>query len=224
MTSRGRGEMSGMRDDHDAAATTPRESILTRARSGQAPAPATVLVAGASGGIGRALCENIAGSYPGVRIVRLARRPERLEPVDAQCLDIACDIADESSIEQAVAGMPREQALDWILIASGWLHGDAFRPEKTWRQLDAEHLLYSYRVNAIGPALLLKHLLESLTPDYPCRIGVLSARVGSISDNRLGGWHAYRASKAALNMLLKNIALELARKRADCAIDHEPDR
>mgnify|MGYP001827470450 FL=1 len=85
-------------------------------------------------------------------------------------------------------------------------------PEKTCKSLDAEHLLHAYRINAVGPALLLKHLTTRLNPARACRVGIVSARVGSISDNRLGGWHAYRASKAALNMLIKNFAIELARK------------
>ena len=205
--------MQDVRNADGKASAAPRDSILTHTRSDKVPAPGCVLVAGASGGIGRALCEQLASSFSGVHVVRLARRPEDLPTVDAHCLDIACDIADESAIEQAVAGIPREQTLDWILIASGWLHGDGYRPEKTWRQLDAEHLLHAYRINAIGPALLLKHLLERLNPDYPCRIGVLSARVGSISDNRLGGWYAYRASKAALNQLVRTAAVELRRSR-----------
>lgn len=193
-------------------------SILQRPHASGSPPPADVLVAGASGGIGQALCRHLVARYPYTRLVRLARRPEALPRLDADCLDIACDIADEDGIEQAIAAVPADRTLDWALIASGWLHGDGYTPEKTWRQLDAAHLLHAYRLNAVGPALLLKQLLARLNPDYACRIGVLSARVGSISDNRLGGWHAYRASKAALNMLLKNIALELARKRDDCSI------
>jgi NAD(P)-dependent dehydrogenase (short-subunit alcohol dehydrogenase family) len=101
--------------------------------------------------------------------------------------------------------------IDWVFVATGWLHGDGRRPEKTFKQLDADNLIHAYRVNAIGPALLIKHLAPRLATDRSARIGVLSARVGSISDNRLGGWHAYRASKAALNMLIKNFALEWSR-------------
>ena len=73
--------------------------------------------------------------------------------------------------------------------------------------------MHAYRVNAIGPTLLIKHLVPRLSDDRPAHVGVLSARVGSISDNRLGGWHAYRASKAALNMLIKNLAIEWSRNR-----------
>ena len=198
------------------AAHTP--SILDRPDAETANAPSTVLVAGATGGIGRAFCVQLADAFAGVSIVRLACRPEALSAIGTPTIDIACDIADETSIERAVGAIPKDMPLDWVFVATGWLHGDGLTPEKTWRQLDAEHLVHAYRMNAVGPALLVKHLMPLLNRRFACRIGVLSARVGSISDNRLGGWHAYRASKAALNMLLKNFAIELARKRDDCAI------
>nr|MDJ0740379.1 SDR family NAD(P)-dependent oxidoreductase [Gammaproteobacteria bacterium] len=115
-------------------------------------------------------------------------------------------------LREAVSSLPDGVAPDWVMVATGWLHDRAHSPEKTFRALDAEHLMQAYRVNAVGPALLIKHLLPRMDLSRLCRIGVLSARVGSISDNRLGGWHAYRASKAALNMLIRNYAIELARK------------
>lgn len=176
-------------------------------------APGCVLVAGASGGIGHALCQRIARLYPTAKIIRLARSAAKLPALSAATLDIDVDIADETRIEQAVATIPDDLAIDWVLVATGWLHDEGRGPEKTYRQLDADAMLHAYRINAIGPALLIKHLVPRLHPNRPCRIGILSARVGSISDNRLGGWHSYRASKAALNMLIKNYAIELGRKR-----------
>ena len=105
------------------------------------------------------------------------------------------------------------RVLDLVIVATGILHdGPDLRPEKTWRSLDASALERVYRINTIGPALIAKHLLPSLAPDRKSVFAALSARVGSISDNRLGGWHAYRASKAALNMLIKTFAIELARR------------
>ena len=104
-------------------------------------------------------------------------------------------------------------------MASGILHDDeALRPEKTWRALDGAALERVYRINAVGPALVAKHFLPLLARDRKSVFAALSARVGSISDNHLGGWHAYRASKAALNMLLRTFAIELARRnpRAIC--------
>ena len=193
-------------------------SILDRPDAARAAAPGCVVVAGATGGIGRALCRQLLDDFPHVRLVRLARTPQDLPRLNAVTVDITCDITDESSIEGAVAHIPTDCAIDWVLVATGWLHGDGRSPEKTYRHLSTEHLQHAYLINAIGPALLLKHLIPHLNRRRPSRIGVLSARVGSISDNRLGGWHAYRASKSALNMLLKNIAIELARRHDDCAI------
>lgn len=178
-------------------------------------APDCVLVAGASGGIGHALCQRIAQLFPAATIIRMARSAAQLPALPAATLDIDVDIADETRIEKAVATIPDNFAIDWVLVATGWLHDEGRGPEKTYRQLDADAMLHAYRINAIGPALLIKHLIPRLHPNRPCRIGILSARVGSISDNRLGGWHSYRASKAALNMLIKNYAIELGRKRRD---------
>lgn len=184
-------------------------SILQR--SPTAAAPDCVLVAGANGGIGRALCEQIAIAYPRAHLIRLARDPEQLPNSTRLSQDIACDICDEESIRSAIAQIDQTQRIDWALLSTGWLHDTQHQPEKTYKALSSDALLKSYQINAIGPALLVKHLVPRLHKT-DARVGVLSARVGSISDNRLGGWHAYRSSKAALNMLIKNFALELARK------------
>jgi len=188
-------------------------SILDRPAGAGEFAPRCVLVAGASGGIGEAFCTQITQSFPTARIVRMARNPAALGPLNTASLDIRLDIAEERQIRDAVARIPDTLPIDWIFVATGWLHDAKHRPEKTYRSLDADHLLHAYRINAVGPALLLKHLIPRLNPENACKVGIVSARVGSISDNRLGGWHAYRASKAALNMLIKNFAIELARKK-----------
>ena len=188
------------------------DSILERPAGADEPGPRCVLVAGASGGIGAAFCTQLAHSFPTARIIRMARDPAALGPLTTGSIDLRLDIAEERQIENAVARIPETLTIDWIFIATGWLHDARHRPEKTFRSLVADHLLHAYRINAVGPALLVKHLVARLNPASACKIGIVSARVGSISDNRLGGWHAYRASKAALNMLIKNFAIELARK------------
>ena len=187
-------------------------SILDRSHDFRDPDPRCVLVAGATGGIGSAFCEKVAERFPDAQLIRMARAPESLRPMHNRTLDVQLDIAEQQSIRAAVAQIPETLPIDWAFIATGWLHDGAHTPEKTYKSLDADHLLHAYRINAVGPALLLKHLLTRLGPARACRVGIVSARVGSISDNRLGGWHAYRASKAALNMLIKNFAIELARK------------
>ncbi len=181
---------------------------LTRAQ------PRHVVVVGASGGIGQALCEHLASLDEDIRLTRLARDTSALARLPVAVSDIGCDIEAEASIAEAVARIPLDLAPDRIWIATGWLHDADHLPEKTFRQLDAEHLMRAYRINAVGPVLFLKHLLPLLKRETPARIGILSARVGSISDNRLGGWYSYRASKAALNMLIRNFAIELRLRNA----------
>lgn len=120
------------------------------------------------------------------------------------------DLEDEASIAAACAAIGGP--LDMVLIATGRLtRADGTGPEKSYRALSADGMAELFAVNTIGPALIAKHTLPLLRRDGRVVLAALSARVGSISDNRLGGWHAYRASKAALNMLMKNLALELAR-------------
>jgi len=203
----------GTCDDPARANRDMSNSILDRPAGAGESAPRCVLVAGASGGIGEAFCTQITQSFPTAKIVRMARDPAALGPLTAASADISLDIAEEKQIRDAVARIPETPPIDWIFAATGWLHDADHRPEKTYKSLDADHLLHAYRINAVGPALLLKHLIPRLNPANACRVGIISARVGSISDNRLGGWHAYRASKAALNMLIKNFAIELTRKK-----------
>ena len=189
-------------------------SILDREAGPKPSEPRCVLVAGATGGIGAAFCAAVARRFPDARLVRMARTTQALAPPHDKTIDIPLDIGDEQSIRAAVAQTPETPPIDWVFIATGWLHDGEYKPEKTYKSLDAEHLLYAYRINAVGPALLVKHLVARMNPAGASRIGIVSARVGSISDNRLGGWHAYRGSKAALNMLIKNYAIELGRKKA----------
>ena len=166
-------------------------------------------VFGASGGIGRALVEHLAGRDDVTHIHAGGRRPPvglgpRVQP-------FAFDLTDEASIAAAVADMAERP--DLVIVASGLLHDAerAIAPEKSLRAIDGEAMARIMAINTIGPALVAKHVLPILPRDRRAVFAVLSARVGSISDNRLGGWHAYRASKAALNMLLVNFAIEMQR-------------
>lgn len=118
------------------------------------------------------------------------------------------DITDESSIAATAA---RIGPVDAVIVATGLLHDGQQAPEKTYRALDAAALARSFAVNGIGPALVAKHFLPLLPRDRRGVFAALSAKVGSISDNRLGGWYAYRASKAALNQLIRTASIELRR-------------
>jgi len=150
------------------------------------------VVIGASGGIGGALANALETRRD--EVVRLSR-PE-------------LDILNEASIAAAAA---RVGSADEIVVATGMLHNEQQIPEKSWRTLDPAALAHSFAVNAIGPALVAKHFLPLLPRDRRSVFAALSARVGSVSDNRLGGWYAYRASKAALNQLIRTLAVELRR-------------
>ena len=166
-------------------------------------------VVGASGGIGRALVAALAGCGRVGRILALSRRKE---PAGDKVLTHPIDVEDEGSIARAAAfAKERCGGLDLVIVASGLLHAPDLRPERALRQTTPEAYARLFAVNATGPALVAKHFVGLLPNDRKAAFAAVSARVGSIGDNRLGGWHAYRASKAALNMLLRCIAIETAR-------------
>ena len=172
------------------------------------------LVFGASGGVGGALVRALAAD-PRCDVVHAAAR--RAMAAGGKIVPQAFALEDEASISACVADAAAQGPLDLVIVATGLLHDEAMKPEKTWRALDAGALARAFAVNAIGPALVAKHALDHLPRDGKAVFAALSARVGSISDNRLGGWHAYRASKAALNMVVKTCAIELARRNRDAA-------
>jgi NAD(P)-dependent dehydrogenase (short-subunit alcohol dehydrogenase family) len=177
---------------------------------GQSPVstPRTACVFGASGGIGRALCEVLAARGC-ARISAGSRQGEG--PQVAGVHPFAFDLRDEASIAAAAAIM-RDDPPELVIVATGVLTlADGTGPERTYKRLDAAAMADVFALNTIGPALIAKHMLPLMPRDRRFVFAALSARVGSISDNRLGGWHSYRASKAALNMLLRNFALEMAR-------------
>lgn len=173
--------------------------------------PVRCAVIGASGGLGAALVEVLLASPDVASVHALSRTPAG--PCDPRLSRHALDLLDEDSLAQAAAAVGRTGPLDLVIVATGRLHGGDLAPEKRWEQLTAAALAELFAVNATGPALCAKHFLPLLRPDAKAVFAAVSARVGSIGDNRAGGWYAYRASKAALNMLLKTLALELARRR-----------
>ncbi len=174
-------------------------------------APARVAVFGASGGIGGALLELVENDERVGEVFAYSRTPQSVRTDRANVSPV--DFLDESSIVAAATEMSRYGPADLVLVATGFLHdGDRLRPEKSMRELDPEAFIEVLHVNAVGPALIGKHFLPLMRPGRRSVFAALSARVGSISDNRLGGWTSYRASKAALNMLLRTFAIEHARR------------
>jgi NAD(P)-dependent dehydrogenase (short-subunit alcohol dehydrogenase family) len=155
------------------------------------------LVIGASGGIGGALVRALEAR--GEEVTGLSRSGDGLDVTDAASVD---------RVLGALAG-PFER----IVVASGILAPEGARPEKALDAIDARIMAEVMAVNAIGPALVLRHVPRLLPAEGRAVVAVLTARVGSIGDNRLGGWYAYRASKAAANQIVRTAAIEIARRR-----------
>jgi NAD(P)-dependent dehydrogenase (short-subunit alcohol dehydrogenase family) len=168
----------------------------------------SAVVIGASGGIGRALADALEASGNHDRVHRLGR---------SLAGNAHVDLEDEASIAAAAERVRAGPPPTLILAATGVLHSGQ-EPERTYKAMTAEHLLRDYRINTIGPALVMKHFAPLMPRDRRAVFAALSARVGSIGDNRLGGWHSYRASKAALNMLLRNLAVELGRSHPHAVV------
>jgi NAD(P)-dependent dehydrogenase (short-subunit alcohol dehydrogenase family) len=181
----------------------------------------TAIVVGAGGGIGAALVSQLLEmeEFSSIWALSRAGKVER----EGRLRHARIDVGDESSIASAARVVSSESAdgigpIRLIIVATGVLHGQGLQPEKSYRALDADALMHSYRINAIGPALVAKHMLPLLARPGRSVFAALSARVGSIGDNRSGGWHGYRASKSALNMILLNLAIETQRRAPEMLV------
>jgi NAD(P)-dependent dehydrogenase (short-subunit alcohol dehydrogenase family) len=168
----------------------------------------SAVIIGARGGIGAALAELLENDPNYAQVIRFHR--ESTPPLD---------IVDEASIAAAAASLTgAHPPISLVIVATGLLHSTQKGPEKSLRELDPDWMMENFRINAVGPALVAKHFLPIMAKQGPICFAALSARVGSISDNRLGGWHSYRASKSALNMFIRNIAIEWQRKNPQSVI------
>lgn len=162
-------------------------------------ADSIALVFGATGGIGSALVAALSASQRFSRVVGVARAE-------------GFDLTDETSVARCVERAAAAGDIRLAIDATGFLHDGRQAPEKSLRDLDPDRLARAFALNAIGPALIMKHLLPRMPRSGRAVFATLSARVGSIGDNRLGGWYGYRASKAALNQIVRTAAIELARR------------
>ena len=163
------------------------------------PDPFHALVIGASGTIGAAFVDLLQAAPRCASVTGLHRHSHP-----------AIDFADEDSIARAASELAAGPTFHLIINAAGLLHGEDFMPEKRLADLSYAQMQATFQANTFGPALVLRHFVPLLNRERAV-MAMLSAKVGSIGDNRLGGWYSYRASKAALNMMIKTAAIEVAR-------------
>ncbi len=169
-----------------------------------------VALFGASGGIGAAMLDLLTADERVGAIFAGAR--SSVGAAHAKVVPFQLDLTHEDTMADAASRISFDGPLDLVLVTTGMLHSASIHPEKTWREFSAESFAQAFAINATGPALIAKHMLPLLARDHKSVFAVLSARVGSIEDNRLGGWASYRASKAALHQIVRTCAIELARK------------
>jgi NAD(P)-dependent dehydrogenase (short-subunit alcohol dehydrogenase family) len=191
--------------------------------------PESALVVGASGGIGFAMAEHLS-SLPDVQTLVLCSRhaqsnqsllhlQSQLSADGKQCLLIDVDITDEASLSRLTDRLRNElQTLDFIINTAGLLHAESVAPEKMLEHISLRAMQQIFAVNAYGPILLAQALMPWLKTRRRVVFASLSARVGSIADNRLGGWYSYRAAKAAQNQLLKTLSVELTRRNPESIV------
>lgn len=179
--------------------------------------PETIVITGASGGIGQALLNTLAEHYPHAQITATyhhsepSAQPQANGTIQWQALDLT----DAQAVDQFAQGFKR---VDWLINCAGLLHQGDHGPEKSIRQFDSDFFQRNIQINTL-PTLLLSHAFSNPLKNSPQAVfASLSARVGSISDNRLGGWYSYRISKAALNMAIKTLAIEWQRSHKNVCV------
>ena len=168
----------------------------------------SVAIIGSSGAIGRAFLDAYIADKEISNIYSISRT--EVESNDKRIIHINIDVTDEVSVK-AAASKIGENRLDKLIVATGILHTELFGPEKSIKDIKIENFVKIFSVNAFGPALIGKYFLPLMKKDEKSIAAFLSARVGSISENKLGGWYAYRASKSALNQIIKNFSIEAKR-------------
>ncbi|HSM30171.1 MAG TPA: SDR family NAD(P)-dependent oxidoreductase [Woeseiaceae bacterium] len=181
------------------------------------PENLNVVIVGASGAIGSECVRQLADDERVGRVHAFARNPVQFP--GSKVIAGPIDICDSRSVDRAADTLEKDENPDLVIVATGILHrGDAVRPEKALGDIDSDAMAELFTVNAIGPALVARAFLPRMRRGSKAVFAALSARVGSIGDNRLGGWVSYRSSKAALNMILKTLSIEHARRFPDAII------
>lgn len=168
-----------------------------------------IVVFGATGTIGNQFIQQLLTEYPDASIHAVSRNMPKLKT--ELIIYHTLNYHDEIQMCTLALTLTTNKPLDMVVVATGLLHDENMMPEKSLKELSAKNFMKSFEVNTILPALLIKHFMPKLNKQSKSVFVLLTAKVGSISDNRLGGWYAYRASKAALNMLIKTAAIEIGR-------------
>lgn len=169
-----------------------------------------IAVIGSSGAIGSAIVNQLSKLYPLARIYAFSRKTKKSHLPNVKIYKI--DYKDEESLSDSVQQIKQTETLDLVIVATGMLHDSQIQPERSLKELSFEKFQKLFLINTSIPALIAKYFIPKLDLKKRAVFAVLSARVGSISDNRLGGWYSYRASKSALNMIIKNLSIEIRRK------------
>jgi len=175
-----------------------------------------IVIIGSAGALGNALTTQVSLSNPDAVIHAFSRKESlaKIKNISTHVIDYGSEI----SIESAALLASEDGPIDLLIIATGILHDGEFTPEKSLKELSAEKLQYFFTANTILPAIVAKHFTPHLNKTEQSIFAVLSARAGSISDNGMGGWYSYRASKAALNMIIKNVSIEVGRRNKKAII------
>lgn len=175
-----------------------------------------IAIIGSSGALGNAFKEHLATAHPASQIHAFSRSKQ--DDFKSNITNYVIDYTNEQSINESASLAAKQAPFDLVIVATGILHEGKFMPEKSLRDLSTEKFRQIFEVNTILPALLAKHFIPELNRNSRSIFAALSARVGSISDNQLGGWYSYRASKAALNMVIKTAAIETARRNKQAIV------
>lgn len=173
-----------------------------------------IIVFGATGSIGDAVLHKLTELYPNANITAISQKEPNIKLSNITYSQI--NYSDEDSITNLATSFDKN--LDLVFVATGILHNENLAPEKSLKQISATNFEKLFAANTIFPALVAKHFIPKLNNKSKSIFTVISARVGSISDNRLGGWYAYRMSKAALNMFIKSASIETARTNKNAVI------
>ncbi len=175
-----------------------------------------IIIIGSSGAIGSAFVDFYKSQNPNNFIYSLSRSNPENDVENNKNFFI--DFENETSISEAAAFCSSDGPFDKVIIATGILHQDEINPEKSYRGLQKNNMDKIFSINTFGPTIAARYFIPLLRKDEKSFLGLLSARVGSISDNKIGGWYSYRSSKAALNMIIKSLSIEVARNNKNLII------